>query len=73
MPWSLDHEIFSMSTLLRNEAQKLVCFIEIELCAAHIMCLVKVRTAENSFLGCALLSLVQQGPESSQEIHFVSQ
>ena len=34
------------STLRLSEAQKLVCFIEMELCAAHDMCPVQPRTAE---------------------------
>ena len=34
------------STLRLSEAQKLVCFIVMELCAAHDMCPVQPRTAE---------------------------
>ena len=36
------------STLRLSEARKLVCFIEMELCAAHDMCPTQPRTAEKN-------------------------
>ena len=43
------------STPRLSEAQKLVCFIEMELCAAHDMCPVQPRTAEKKFTLCLIL------------------
>ena len=40
------------STLRLSEAQKLVCFIEMELCAAHDMCPVQPRTAGKKITLC---------------------
>ena len=40
-------------TLKLSEAQKLVCFIEMELCEAHNMCPVQPRAAEKNFTLCA--------------------
>ena len=37
------------STLRLSEAQKLVCFIKMELCAAHDLCSAQPRTAEKKF------------------------
>ena len=50
------------STLRLSEAQKLVCFIEMDLCAAHDLCPVQPRTAEKKFTLCLiLLSLLRPG------------
>ena len=38
--------IKARSTLRLSEAQKLVCFIEMELCAAHDMCPAQPRAAK---------------------------
>ena len=43
------------STLTLSEAQKLVCFIEMELCAAHDKCPAQPRTAEKKFTLCLIL------------------